>query len=493
MDKEERAKRWSSGEGYNRYITSELNSFRKDAWKKQICEHFGGRQGLEILDVGTGPGFFACILSEEGHKLTGIDASEGMLKCAADNAERLGVQPKLLHMDVNEMRFADESFDVIVLRNVSWTLQYPEKVYTEFKRLLKPGGMLLIYDANWHMHFFDAALMERVHAREQRYLEKYGRQEIVSSGDMEYYKTAPLSHTWRPDWDRKVLTNRGFDVTITEDIGRFVYEEWEKDLYGESPLFEICAVKRGEPDTQTRMHEYWQGRASSWGNRYEPEDLRKITEPLARYLPEGRLKVLDAGTGPGAVAAALARLGLEVTGVDLCSNMIRRAKEAAKRLGLDINYLVTAADALPFADDSFDLVISRNVTWALPKPEDTFRQWGRVLKPGGLLIYWDGNHYLFHYDEQVRADRALVQEKLGSTHGGEKFDPTLCDETAYDLPLSRLHRPGAWDDKVLPKLGFDILAEELQHPQKLLRYGIYDKGYYTHFLIVARNGKGLTR
>ena len=254
MDKEERAKRWSSGEGYNRYITSELNSFRKDAWKKQICEHFGGRQGLEILDVGTGPGFFACILSEEGHKLTGIDASEGMLKCAADNAERLGVQPKLLHMDVNEMRFADESFDVIVLRNVSWTLQYPEKVYTEFKRLLKPGGMLLIYDANWHMHFFDAALMERVHAREQRYLEKYGRQEIVSSGDMEYYKTAPLSHTWRPDWDRKVLTNLGFDVTITEDIGRFVYEEWEKDLYGESPLFEICAVKRGEPDTQTRMH-----------------------------------------------------------------------------------------------------------------------------------------------------------------------------------------------------------------------------------------------
>ena len=46
--------------------------------------------------------------------------------------------------------------------------------------------------------------------------------------------------------------------------------------------------------------------------------------------------MLDVGTGPGAVAASMALLGHEVTGIDLCSNMIRRAKAAAERLGLPI-------------------------------------------------------------------------------------------------------------------------------------------------------------
>ena len=91
MNERERKKRWASGEGYNRYITSELNSFRKEAWKEQICSHFEGAEGLRILDVGTGPGFFACILSEEGHDVTAIDNSDGMLKQAVSNAAMLGV------------------------------------------------------------------------------------------------------------------------------------------------------------------------------------------------------------------------------------------------------------------------------------------------------------------------------------------------------------------------------------------------------------------
>ena len=86
MNKEERDRRWASGEGYNRYISSELDSFRKNAWKLQIGKHLNGRKGLEILDVGTGPGFFACILSEEGHHVTAIDSSgrnagESQRKC----------------------------------------------------------------------------------------------------------------------------------------------------------------------------------------------------------------------------------------------------------------------------------------------------------------------------------------------------------------------------------------------------------------------------
>ena len=493
MKQEERNKRWSSGEHYDRYIQGELDSFRKNAWKRQLMQHFAPGTCLEILDVGTGPGFFACILSEEGHRVTGIDASDGMLACAEKNAAALGVHPVFLKMDLNEMTFPDASFDAVVLRNVSWTLQYPETVYTEFKRLLRPGGKLLIYDANWQMHWFDEEKLRRVRERERRYYEKYGREEKVSNGDLEYYKTCPLTRIERPDWDEKTLTGLGFAVTVTEDVGRFVYEEWEKDLYGESPLFEICAVKQPEAPAQEKMRRYWQYRAERFGRENNMETLRRLGAEAASCLPEGRLRVLDVGTGPGTVALAMALQGHEVTGVDLTSNMIRKAKENAAALGLCVRFLVTAAGELPFADESFDAVISRNLTWALPEPEQTFRQWRRVLKPGGQLLYWDANHYYYLFNGDDARHRAQIEALAGTAHGSNGYDEngkpilvdySLCDETALELPLSRVDRPGGWDERVLPHLGFEILAERVFRPQLLLPLG-EARGYYTEFFIAA--------
>ena len=118
METEERASRWANGSNYNEYIQGEFNSFRKQAWKDQINKRitFKG-SGLDILDIGTGPGFFSCILSEEGHNVTGIDQSPGMLECAEENAERLNVHPKFIRVDVNDIdtRFPRESFDIMML------------------------------------------------------------------------------------------------------------------------------------------------------------------------------------------------------------------------------------------------------------------------------------------------------------------------------------------------------------------------------------------
>ena len=243
LSKEERELRWADGQSYNSYISSELHSFRKQAWKDILNRHLTAERPLDILDAGTGPGFFACILSEEGHRVTGIDSSDGMLACAGENAVQMGLSPTFRKMDVDSLDFQDHSFDAIVVRNVIWTLQAPEIVYQAFQRILRPGGQLLIYDANWHMHYFDADRMRRVREREQRYFEKYGRREVVCYDDMEYFRVLPLSNTVRPQWDKAVLQKLGFAVSVQEDIGSYVYEEWEKDLYGESPLFEVYAVK----------------------------------------------------------------------------------------------------------------------------------------------------------------------------------------------------------------------------------------------------------
>lgn len=76
---------------------------------------------------------------------------------------------------------------------------------------------------------------------------KYGRKEVVAEPDYELFKTAPLTRRLRPQWDIEFLENNLHMQVDTElDIGRNLYEPWEKELYRESPLFEICAVKNGQ-------------------------------------------------------------------------------------------------------------------------------------------------------------------------------------------------------------------------------------------------------
>ena len=487
LSKEEREKRWANGQGYDRYITEELNSFRKQAWKRMICRHLGRGISLDILDVGTGPGFFACILSEEGHRTTGIDSSEGMLSCARKNAEVLGVPPRFLKMDVNNLTFEDNAFDVIVTRNVTWTLTSPESVYTELKRILKPKGLLLIYDANWHMHYFDEDLMKRVRQREWNHLERYGKKEIVCNDDTDYFAALPLSNTLRPQWDVSVLGHLGFTVSVVNDVGKDVYENWEKELYGESPLFEICAVNHEMSKEKTRIQNYWQKRSSTFGFPQSAAVINGWQDRISKYLPERRLKVLDAGTGTGILAIATALMGHDVTGIDMCSNMIEKAKENAEQNDADIRFFCTDAGELPFEDNAFDVVISRNLVWALVNPEEVLGQWKRILKPGGLLMYFDGNHYYYLFNEEDRNARDRYVAITGNAHRGDPGGVNYqeMDDAALSLPLSKVDRPHEWDEKILPSIGYRIIAEEVERPQDLLAQGIAE-GYYTSFLIVAQ-------
>ena len=95
----------------------------------------------------------------------------------------------------------------------------------------------------WYKLREDEELMKKVRAREEAHFRKYGTREIVTEDDPEFLATCPMTRYQRPEWDERVLTDLGFKVEIQRDIGRFVYGDWEKELYAESPLFEICAKK----------------------------------------------------------------------------------------------------------------------------------------------------------------------------------------------------------------------------------------------------------
>ena len=64
------------------------------------------------------------------------------------------------------------------------------------------------------------------------------------------------------------------------------------------------------------------------------------------------------------------------------------------------------AECPAFPDETFDVVVSRNLTWTLPHPERAYRQWLRILKPGGILLNYDAEHARYHLSSGLEGEKA---------------------------------------------------------------------------------------
>ena len=245
---------WSnSSENYDRIIHDELASFRVEAWQKLIGEQVKGRKrGLRVLDCGCGPAFFTIILAKAGYRVTGIDAADGMLEKAVANVASYGVRAKIIRMDCHKLKFPDETFDLVVSRNVTHTLQDHVQAYSEWKRVLKPGGVLLIFDANWHLPSVDPEMMKESIRREKLCIAMFGSDfsgntDFDEKRAREAYEKEPrhpLGDIRRPDWDCGMLRGIGFkDVTYQRDITGPLWDDKEKLIYGHTPMFMVRAVK----------------------------------------------------------------------------------------------------------------------------------------------------------------------------------------------------------------------------------------------------------
>ena len=96
-------------------------------------------------------------------------------------------------------------------------------------------------------------------------------------------------------------------------------------------------------------------------------------------------KFLDVACGSGNLALPAARLGAAVTGMDLAPEMVQQARENAKREGLTAQFDEGDAEALQYADGSFDLVATMFGAMFAPRPELTASELLRVCKPGGTI------------------------------------------------------------------------------------------------------------
>lgn len=96
-------------------------------------------------------------------------------------------------------------------------------------------------------------------------------------------------------------------------------------------------------------------------------------------------KILDVACGTGYFCILAAKRGAEVTGVDIASNLIIQAKNNAKDHDVKIQFDEGDAEALPYSDNTFDIVISMIGAMFAPQPEKVAAELLRVCKPGGII------------------------------------------------------------------------------------------------------------
>ncbi len=107
-------------------------------------------------------------------------------------------------------------------------------------------------------------------------------------------------------------------------------------------------------------------------------------------LPCGT-RVLDVACGTGNLAVPLARQGCIVTGVDIAPNLLEQARERAAAENLSITFDEGDAEQLPYADASFDAVVTMFGAMFAPRPEVVASELARVVKPGGRLAMANWN------------------------------------------------------------------------------------------------------
>lgn len=210
------------------------------------------------------------------------------------------------------------------------------------------------------------------------------------------------------------------------------------------------------------IRSYWDRRSAGYSKKTR-QDLDDAGTWLARlqpWLSAPRMKILDIGCGPGFFSVLLAGLGHQLTAFDYSSDMLAEAGANARRWQVSLTLQQGDAQDLPFADESFDLVVSRNLTWNLPSPHQAYAEWLRVLKSGACLVNFDGNHYRYLYNDLYTEEQKRLNAMSHTPQLMQGVDPAVMEDIARDLPLSRVDRP-AWDREVLSLLGAaDISVQE---------------------------------
>lgn len=158
-----------------------------------------------------------------------------------------------------------------------------------------------------------------------------------------------------------------------------------------------------------RMHAEQLRRGEVWGVWSIPEtDIQAIGDVADR-------DVLELGCGGAQWSIALTRRGARCTGLDLSEAQLAYARDLSRAVGAEVNLVHGSAEALPFADASFDLVFCDHGAMTFADPHRTVPEVARVLRPGGRFVF---NHSTPLRDICWNEATDVVTDRLRMTYYG---------------------------------------------------------------------------
>ena len=248
---EEIENKWTEASGdYDDIIQRQLSSKRTVSYWTKELKNLLGPEPLRILEVGCGPGFMSIIAARLGHEVRAVDGSAGMVEKARRNMQHYHQAVEICQEDGVTLPLEQEqSYDVILSRDVVWTLYDPEKAFRRWKDVLKPGGKIIYFDGDYRTT--EPTLKNKIRMKIADFLiyvterKTYESDEKESSG---IYEKLPFTSQKRPEADFQALKKVRFArIRIREN--RWLNSPWTMDFwkYGyQGKKFIVVATKKEE-------------------------------------------------------------------------------------------------------------------------------------------------------------------------------------------------------------------------------------------------------
>jgi ubiquinone/menaquinone biosynthesis C-methylase UbiE len=211
-------KAWDRGvEDYDELVAhGRLSRTEADAWKVVLARLLPPAPS-KILEVGAGTGVMSLLLAELGYTVTASDISKGMLDEARRKAtdRRLGIAFEIA--DAEALPFGEQSFDAVFGRHILWTLPHPDRALGEWRRVLKPGGRLVLVDSLAAPSSLAGRLQSLASDLLRRLRRPTGTGHRYSA---QVHAALPLAGNGDPARYTDLIREAGFELTGTETLDR---------------------------------------------------------------------------------------------------------------------------------------------------------------------------------------------------------------------------------------------------------------------------------
>jgi ubiquinone/menaquinone biosynthesis C-methylase UbiE len=193
-----------------------------------------------------------------------------------------------------------------------------------------------------------------------------------------------------------------------------------------------------DQSTQRRMAEVLETRGADSQQR----EMRQAF--LAEIAFPEKAQLLEVGCGTGVLTRVLAQIDTvqSIIGVDLAPSLVEKARELAAELP-NARFEVADAQALPFADASFDVAVFDSTLSHLPEPQRALAEACRVLRPGGILAAFDGDYAtttvaLGEHDPLQVCVEAMMANSVHDRRVTRRL-PSLLRDCGFEPARSRSH------------------------------------------------------